>query len=301
MRAPALTALIDATARPEHAPDLAGAIAGHAAEVVTAFAADADPELIGATAARGARTLRLEMVEPPGRADGYLRTRCDGAWILWLRAGELPAPELLTALPELLADPALTHYRLPLPDGGSAPRLVRNEPPVLRFGAASGPQALGPHRALPVGLLAAPAATRVPAEPLSPPLVGHAEIDAHWPLRPLPSEAYAVRLELAERDLGFGAGGGRVLHVAVENRGAVPWHWGSRLNVSYRWLDERFSPVAGEGLRTPLPGPLAPGERTVVPVSIAAPAAGAYVLELDIVDEGVTWFEQPLRVPVAVS
>jgi hypothetical protein len=295
---PNLTALIDATARADPAPGLARAIAPHAAEVVAAFAEHADPELIGATAACGARTLRLAAVEPRGRADGYLRTRCERDWILWLRAGEVPAPELLAALPELLADRAVTHYRLPLPDGGSAPRLLRNEPPALRLGTAADPEALGPHRSLPHGLLPAPAAAAPPSRPLSPALVGHEEIDAHWPLRALPAEGYAARLELAERDLRFDAGGGRVVHVAVENRSPVPWLWGSRLNVSYRWHPRA---ALGEGLRTPLPGPLAPGERTVVPVSIEAPAAGSYVLELDIVDEGVTWFEQPLRVPVAVA
>lgn len=277
------------------------AVAPHASELIGAFAEYADPELIGASAATGARTLRLQMVEPAGRADGYLRTRCAGDWILWLRTGEIPAPELLASLPGLIAEPRLTHYRLPLPDGGSATRLVRNEQSVLRFGGPAGPEALGPHHSLALGLLAAPAPQRVAAEPHSAPLAGHADIDAHWPLRPLPSQGYASGLELAEADLRFEAGGGRVLHVAVENRGAITWHWGSRLNLSYRWLDEYAAPVAGEGVRTPLPGPLAPGERTVVAVSIAAPAAGSYLLELDVVDEGVTWFEQPLRVPVAVA
>lgn len=296
-----LTALIDAIALADGAPALARLVSPHASEVVAAFAEHAPPDLTGATAAAGARTLRLQVAEPAGRADGFLRTQCTGDWILWLRPGEAPAPELLRSLPSLLGDRAFTHYRLPLPGGGSGARLVRNEPAALRFGAAGGPEALGPHRSLEHGLVQAKAVAPDVAEPLVPPLAGAEEIDAHWPLRLLPPASYAARLELVESDLRFDAGGGRVLHVALENRGRVPWLWGSRICVSYRWLHESGASIAGEGLRTPLPGPLAPGERTVVPVSIAAPAAGSYVLEVDAVDEGVKWFERPLRVPVAVT
>jgi SAM-dependent methyltransferase len=76
--------------------------------------------------------------------------------------------------------------------------------------------------------------------------------------------------------------------------------------VSYRWLDRRRRPIVQEGLRSSLPRPLEPGESCQVAVRIKAPAtAGDYLLELDLVEEGVTWFSQagvpPLRFRVSVD
>ena len=77
------------------------------------------------------------------------------------------------------------------------------------------------------------------------------------------------------------------------------------VHLSYRWLDSRRTPVA-EGLRTPLPRPLEPGGSCRAALRIVAPpAAGAYLFEFDMVEEGVTWFSAagipPLRVPVRVN
>ena len=76
--------------------------------------------------------------------------------------------------------------------------------------------------------------------------------------------------------------------------------------VSYRWLDRRRRPIVQEGLRSSLPRPLEPGESCHVAVRVKAPAAaGDYFLELDLVEEGVTWFSNvgvpPLRVRVSVA
>ena len=63
--------------------------------------------------------------------------------------------------------------------------------------------------------------------------------------------------------------------------------------VSYRWLDPERRPVVREGRRTPLPRPLESGETCHVGVRIQTPAkSGDYLLEIDIVEEGVTWFSQ---------
>jgi SAM-dependent methyltransferase len=76
--------------------------------------------------------------------------------------------------------------------------------------------------------------------------------------------------------------------------------------VSYRWLDRHRRPVVAEGLRSPLPRPVESGASCRVALRLhAPPIAGDYILEVDLVEEGVTWFSEagvpPMRVPVRVT
>ena len=76
--------------------------------------------------------------------------------------------------------------------------------------------------------------------------------------------------------------------------------------LSYHWLDAQRGPVEYDGLRTPLPRPLPPGEACALTMRVRAPAKpGRYVLEIDLVEEGVSWFSRagtrPLRSLVRVS
>ena len=76
--------------------------------------------------------------------------------------------------------------------------------------------------------------------------------------------------------------------------------------LSYHWLDTRRAAVEYDGLRTPLPRPVPPGESCAVTMRVRAPAnAGRYVLEIDLVEEGVSWFTRagtrPLRRTVRVT
>ncbi len=131
------------------------------------------------------------------------------------------------------------------------------------------------------------------------------ELDARWSGRPWPPEAYRAGLALAERDLRFVEGEGRELLLSVENRGSEHWPAGSdprpELRLSYRWRTPGGAPVPTDRLRTPLPSRQAPGERQLVPAAIVPPAAGDYVLELDLVVEHVRWFGAALHVPVRVA
>ena len=76
--------------------------------------------------------------------------------------------------------------------------------------------------------------------------------------------------------------------------------------LSYHWLDARRGPVEYDGLRTPLPRSVAPGEACALTVRVRTPAKpGNYVLEIDLVEEGVSWFSRagtrPLRSRIRVS
>jgi SAM-dependent methyltransferase len=76
--------------------------------------------------------------------------------------------------------------------------------------------------------------------------------------------------------------------------------------IGHHWLDTARRAVEYDGLRTPLPRPLAPGEDCRAAVRVRTPArAGRYLLEIDLVEEGVSWFSAagvpPLRVDVRVT
>jgi SAM-dependent methyltransferase len=76
--------------------------------------------------------------------------------------------------------------------------------------------------------------------------------------------------------------------------------------ISHHWLDAGRRPVDYDGLRTPLPRPLAPGDECVAAVRVRTPPRpGGYLLEIDLVEEGVSWFSAagvpPLRVTVRVE
>ena len=81
--------------------------------------------------------------------------------------------------------------------------------------------------------------------------------------------------------------------VEVENAGAVTWRSGhlEGVQLSYHWLDERGNAIVWDGLRTPLPAPVAPGERLQAQLAVRAPIPpGAYRLAFDLVDERRAWF-----------
>jgi glycosyltransferase involved in cell wall biosynthesis len=99
-----------------------------------------------------------------------------------------------------------------------------------------------------------------------------------------------------------------LLRVVVRNIGAATWpNQGMHpINLSYHWFDPLGRPVDFEGLRALLPTSLRPGEAVELELQVEPPpSAGAYLLALDMVEEGVAWFSlqgvAPLTVPVEVA
>jgi len=77
------------------------------------------------------------------------------------------------------------------------------------------------------------------------------------------------------------------------------------VNLSYHWLDKKGAMVVFDGLRTPLPHDLNPGESMQLKAAILAPdKRGKYTLEVTLVQEGVAWFPEEggakIVVPVKV-
>ena len=132
------------------------------------------------------------------------------------------------------------------------------------------------------------------------------EIDVHWHGAEATDDLYRARLELAERPAPFSVGEERQVLVRVTNLGTHSWPpngvgWPA-VRVGYRWLDGAGRPVVGEGLRTPLPETVAPGETRLVPVDVLAPpVAGRHTLQLDLLHENVRWFSAETGADVEIA
>jgi SAM-dependent methyltransferase len=75
--------------------------------------------------------------------------------------------------------------------------------------------------------------------------------------------------------------------------------------ISYHWLDARGRTIVEDGLRSPLPRPIPPGDSCRITLRIRCPEApGRYTLAVDLVHEHITWFSQagapPLGIPLRI-
>ena len=77
----------------------------------------------------------------------------------------------------------------------------------------------------------------------------------------------------------------------VENAGTATW--GADIAASYHWLDERGNAIVWDGIRTPLPGAVAPGGSVSLEIAVRAPMPpGRYGFALDLVAEHRAWFAE---------
>jgi hypothetical protein len=77
--------------------------------------------------------------------------------------------------------------------------------------------------------------------------------------------------------------------VEIENAGTATWR--EDVACSYHWLDALGNPIVWDGIRTPLPQPVAPEERATFRVGVRAPIPpGRYRFALDLVAEHRAWF-----------
>lgn len=87
--------------------------------------------------------------------------------------------------------------------------------------------------------------------------------------------------------------GTNTFNVTVANTGAVSWPAAgpTPVHLSYHWIALDGSVVVWDGARASLPADIAPGQSAVVPIPVAAPSqVGSYLLRIDLVQEGVSWF-----------
>ena len=107
------------------------------------------------------------------------------------------------------------------------------------------------------------------------------DADLAWsiePTDPLPSLAAGQQVEVPLR---------------LRNAGGAAWSPLSGDHLSYHWID--LEGRRSEGLRTDLPGPVAPGQALALRARLRAPASpGAHTLVWEPVREHVRWFGPPL-------
>src|SRR5206468_10527658 len=123
--------------------------------------------------------------------------------------------------------------------------------------------------------------------------VNLADVNRLWAVREFEAGVYEVELGCLESDLTLVAGRERDVRVLVRNAGSESLPWGGgppNVRASYHWLTPAGDVVVAEGHRTPLPASVPPGGDGIVPVQVLAPAEpGEYILEFDLVHEGVRW------------
>ena len=130
---------------------------------------------------------------------------------------------------------------------------------------------------------------------------------------PLAAENMRAETELAQQlPDHFHAGLKETIYLKVRNAGAGLWpalgdtSGNLRLLLGNHWLRENNVAATNDDGRSPLLYDLAPGEEIEVPLTVTAPwEPGSYVLEVDMVQEGVAWFasqgSKPLRAIVKVN
>lgn len=130
---------------------------------------------------------------------------------------------------------------------------------------------------------------------------------------PLPEDAFKASLRWAGTPPARARAGEIFgVRVVVRNASGVLWPalgaQGNRLRVyvGNHWLSADGRPVVNDDGRAALPNDLAPGAEAEVTLAVTAPrAAGEYLLELDLLQESVSWFglkgSQTLRQRIVVE
>jgi hypothetical protein len=119
-------------------------------------------------------------------------------------------------------------------------------------------------------------------------------IVAYWPVAD--RQAQAGRLELLDRPSTLSASEARTVDVRVHNSGSAAWSWGEDavpdIRVGSRWYDATGAELRELEIHTSLTAPLAPGEDSLLPAHIRAPELpGRYRIEIDLIQQHVSWFD----------
>ena len=92
--------------------------------------------------------------------------------------------------------------------------------------------------------------------------------------------------------------------IRVHNMGQTTWRWGwyrHGIHLSYHWWTLDGNLLVFDGPRTPLPADIRPGESSLMAINVAPRrAAGRYLLDIDLLQEEVRWFECAARTEVQV-
>ena len=133
-----------------------------------------------------------------------------------------------------------------------------------------------------------------------------------WMNAAFPDSDYREQITALNAPAQMRAGEKVVIRFRVKNLGDSTWtavgnkEGRYQVNIGNRWLKTDTNEVNGLDGRTGMPADLPPGNEVELPLAVNAPQApGDYILEVDMVHEGVTWFYErgatPLRLQVRVT
>ncbi len=131
-------------------------------------------------------------------------------------------------------------------------------------------------------------------------------------LAPLPAAAFRAEIRAIDYAANVRTNQPATIRVAVRNASSIPWLVRERavapfqINVGNHWLDSEGKVVVNDDGRATLLQDLLPGQSAEFSFAINAPkTAGGYLLEIDVLQENVSWFglkgSQTLRLPVTVE
>jgi SAM-dependent methyltransferase len=123
------------------------------------------------------------------------------------------------------------------------------------------------------------------------------------PSRPdeLPTEAMRARIELLDVPNPIGLGQTAPVRARVTNVANHTWPAGQLIRLGNHWF-ANGEPARWNDGRVDLPHDLAPGASVELELRVVAPAEpGEYDLELDVVQEAVTWWAEVGSAPVRTS
>lgn len=131
------------------------------------------------------------------------------------------------------------------------------------------------------------------------------------PRTPLPPDAFRAQLSLLASPSNVRAKKQAVFLVRIKNVSPVTWLARERGGNAYQvslgnhWLDPDGKTLINDDGRSALLRDLKPGESVDLPLNVNAPAIpGRYLLEIDMLQEGVSWFglkgSETIKLPVDV-
>ena len=129
---------------------------------------------------------------------------------------------------------------------------------------------------------------------------GRESLERFWKAAAFPDHDYRAEIEAENSPVSMRPGERLELRFRVRNAGSSTWpargdsRGAFQVNAGDRWLDASGARVVNDlDGRTSLPADLRPGEWVELQLTVTAPRApGDYVLELDMVHEGVTFFRE---------
>ena len=131
-------------------------------------------------------------------------------------------------------------------------------------------------------------------------------------LSALPAEALRAEIRVINYSPRLKRREAATIQVAVRNAGAVAWLARERavapfqINIGNHWLDGAGRMIVNDDGRATLLQDLLPGDEAEFSFTVNAPRdAGQYILEVDVLQENVSWFglrgSKTLRLPVMVE